>query len=106
MTDGSPSSLYCGRAVLKDKLHQSSLEKPVIPCPVLERPLLCALPISNVPRRNPPFLLEALPILCPSQLFPDREACFFAAVLGQMVPWGLSCRLIPIMSDYVQATDL
>lgn len=72
-------------------------------CLVLEWPLLCAVPVSSVPSRKPPLLLEALPIFCLSQLFPDEEACFFAAVFGQMIPWGRSPRIIPAMPDYVWA---
>lgn len=57
-------------------------------CLVLEWPLLCAVPVSSVPSRKPPLLLEALPIFCLSQLFPDEEACFFCSCVWPDDPMG------------------
>lgn len=91
-----------------NKLHQSSLEKSVKPSLGWSGPrcVLCLHPVFLV--RNPPFLLESLPIFCLSQLFPDREACFLQLRLarwsqGVILPG--SSLLCPIVCG-PQSSDL
>lgn len=90
----------------KDKRHQSPLEKPVIPCSGLEWPLLCTLPALRVSSEESTISLGSPSNSLSITAFSGQGDMFFAAVFGQMVPWGHSPRLIPIMSNYVWATEL
>lgn len=72
-------------------------------CAVLEWPLLCALPVSSDSSEESTTSLGSPSNSLSIRAFSWWGGLFFAAVFGQMVPWGRSPRLIPIMPSYVWA---